>query len=204
MWVFSSGKQYKQGRKKILSFFEGRKKLLVLLFPLCICINVLIYMHFKHSHRELWLRWEPNPVHCYQAGLKQWPEKTLQDLKWKRRMDGSRIAVGFLPYYSGALILTAFLLGLGMKAACGEGAVLYYFSFPLFGVPAVAPGSPQQGCVLPAPRRWGGLGTGRGFVGQSGRVKPCPVKLQKQQNTLVLCFLGGQHKAPFPAKQSSL
>lgn len=43
-------------------------------------------------------------------------------------MDRSRIAVGFMTYYTGALIVTVFLLRLEMKAAHGEGAVLYYLS----------------------------------------------------------------------------
>lgn len=100
---FSQGNRTNREAKNV-ELLGGWKKLLVLLFPLCICINVLTYMHSKHSCRELWPHWEWKPVHCYKAGLKQGSEKTVQDLKWKHRMDGSRIAVGFMPYYTGALI----------------------------------------------------------------------------------------------------
>lgn len=59
-------------------------------------------------------------------------------------MDGSRIAVGFVPYYTGALMLPAFLLRLGMKAACGEGAVLHYLSLsPVWDICS----SIRQSCV---------------------------------------------------------
>lgn len=63
-------------------------------------------------------------------------------------MDGSRIAVGFMPYYTGALLLTAFLLRLGMKAACGEGAVLHYLSLsPVWDVCSSIRQPPAELCA---------------------------------------------------------
>lgn len=185
--------------------FGGWKKLLILPFPLCICINVLTYMHYKHSCRELWAQWEQSPVYCYKAGLKQWSEKILQDLKWKHRMDASRIAVGFMPYYTGALILTAFLLRLEMKAACGEGAVLHYLSLSaVWGFCSSTRQPPAELCALPAPWRWGGLGTGRGCGWQPGYGNPCPVKLQKQQSVSGFVFLGWSTQGTFSCKTAKL
>lgn len=118
IWFFFLSETRQTRKQKNVETFGAEKSCWFLLFPLWICINVLTHMHCKHSCRELWPHWEQNPVHCYKAGLKQWSEN--DDLKWKHRMDGSRIAVGFMPYYAGAVILWTLLLRLEMKAACGK------------------------------------------------------------------------------------
>lgn len=171
----------------MLSFSRAEKKLLVLLFLQCICINVLTYMHSKHSCRELWAHWEQSPVHCYKPGLKQWSEKTLQDLKWKHRMDGSRIAVGFMPYYTSALILTAFLLRLEMRAACGEGAVLHYLSLSPVWAFCSSTRQPRAELCAPDSTEMRGFGHRQGLWVAARAWEPLPCKASKPAEYLWFC-----------------
>lgn len=83
-----------------------------------------------------------------------------------------------------------------------EGAVLYYLSFsPVWGVCSSIRQPPSELC---APQRWGGWGTGRGCVWQSGHVNPCPAKLQKQQSASGFVLSGWPAQGTFSCKTAKL
>lgn len=184
---FSQGNKTK--KQKMLRLSGPEKKLLVFALPpanMHKCTHIYALQAFMQGAVAS-LR--AKPCALLQSRSKAMIRKlwSFHDLKWKYRMDGSKIAVGFMPYYAGALILTAFLLRLEMKAGCWEGAELYYLSLsPVWGVCSGIRQPLAELCV-PGSTEMRGFGHRQGLCGSARACEPLPCNASKAAECLWFC-----------------